>query len=204
MPNPLDLAIFKPQKKITQPDQITILHVGRMERVKGIEVLLQAVPVVLQTCPKAQFIFAGDGSVEYTAALKKQLANFDLEDDQIIFTGVISQDQLIGLYQEADIAVVPSLNYESFSYTVAQAMACALPVVASCIGGIPETVGNENAAILIKPGDVQCLANALITLCQNKELRKEMGKNGRSRAEEYFSADKVGEKIIKSYAQISK
>lgn len=197
--NPLDLDLFKPKENLDQPDRLKILHVGRMERVKGIEVLIQTVPLVLKAFPLAQFIFVGGSSANYLQAIKAQLSSSGVKKDQVLFEGAVGQDQLIALYQDADIAVVPTLNYESFSYTCAQALACGVPLVASQIGGIPETVGANNSAVLVEPGNVQALAEAIINLCQNPGMRQAMGKAGRIQAEEYFSDGVVVKQMLNLY-----
>jgi len=202
VPNPLDTNLFSPPSRAVSKKNVKILHVGRMERVKGIEVLIKAIPEVLARVPSAQFIFAGDCSDEYKKSLRKQLTNENVKNEQAIFMGSVGQDQIISLYQESDIAVVPTLNYESFSYTCAQAMACGLPLVASRVGGIPETVGSEGAAFLVEPGNPQELASAIITLCIDSSLRAAMGRSGRKRAEKYFSADVVADQIVNIFSSL--
>jgi len=81
-------------------------------------------------------------------------------------------------------------------------MACGLPVVASRIGGIPETVGDEEAAILVEPGNVEQLADALIDLCRHPDRRHRMGAAARHRAETYFSDAVVTPQIVKFYQTI--
>jgi glycosyltransferase involved in cell wall biosynthesis len=178
---------------------ITILHVGRLDRVKGIEILIRAATAVIAQIPNIRFILLGGGSAGYLEKLHQLINANDIKQDQFQLLGDVSQGDLITWYQKADIAVVPTMNYESFSYTVAQAMAAGLPVVASRIGGIQETTGVENAAILVEAGDEKQLADALVALCQNPEMRQMMGKAGLSRAKSYFSDDVVAEKTLALY-----
>jgi starch synthase len=95
--------------------------------------------------------------------------------------------------------VVPTLNYESFSYTCAQAMAAGKPVVASRIGGIPETVQDEVSGLLVPPGDPSELAAALIQLARDPARRCAMGEAGRAHARREFDAATVAARVMQVY-----
>ncbi len=201
IPNALDIRPFTQAGNAQRhpAQEITILHVGRLDRVKGIETLIQAAKTVVMQIPKVRFILLGGGSASYLEKINQLINENGIKQGHFQLLGDVSQDDLIAWYQKADIAVVPTMNYESFSYTVAQAMAAGLPVIASRIGGISETTGSENAAILVEAGNEKLLANALVTLCQNPEMRQNMGKAGLSRAKSYFSDDIVAEKTLALY-----
>jgi len=202
IPNPLDLALFPVSLHPTSKEEIIILHVGRLDRVKGIEVLIESAAKVFPQYPNARFVMLGGGTVEYLEKLLQLMKSVGVNEAQIQFLGETSQSDLLAWYRRADLAVVPTLNYESFSYTVAQAMASGLPVIASRIGGIPETVGGKDAAILVEPGNVEELAIALRTLCQNTKTWRAMGEAGRLQAETYLSTDVVVQKMLDFYRSI--
>jgi glycosyltransferase involved in cell wall biosynthesis len=117
-------------------------------------------------------------------------------DDKVVFLSSVDQSTLIEWYCRTDVAVVPSILYESFSYTCAQAMAAGLPLVASRIGGIPETVHDEVSGLLVAPGDAEGLARAVIRLAQNSSLRRRIGQAGRAKARQHFDALNVAEQFI--------
>jgi len=206
IPNPLDLTPFLKSNGVSQKSQrpITVLHVGRMERIKGIETLIKAAEIVNKACSNVRFVFIGGGSDEYLNHCQQLAYSLDIPESAIEFLGKVNQETLFDWYQCADIAVIPTLNYESFSYTVAQALAAGLPVVASCIGGIPETVGDEGSALLIEPGNHQQLAKSLITLCQDSLIREKMAAAGLRHAKLYFSDDIVAEKMIVFYLELAR
>ena len=106
------------------------------------------------------------------------------------------------MYQEATLVVVPSILYESFSYTCAQAMAAGLPVVASRHAGIPETVEDGVSGILTSPGNPLELAGAILQLLEDGELRKKMGSNSQRRASKYFDTAIVALQTVKFYEKI--
>src|SRR5262249_43791044 len=115
---------------------------------------------------------------------------------RVAFLGEVEQSTLLEWYTAADIAVVPSLLYESFSYTCAQAMAAGVPVVASRIGGIPETVDDGVSGLLLEPGDARGLARAILSLARDPQLRESMGQAGRAKAQTKFTAHAIAEAVL--------
>ena len=198
IPNAVDVHAFAPSgENATAKQAITMLHVGRIERVKGVEVLVRAIPVLAARAPMARVVFVGEGS------MRAQLENW-LRDqgllERVIFTGGVDATALAQWYRQADIAVVPSLNYESFSYTCAQAMAAGLPVVATQLGGMPETI--EGAGLLVPPGDADALAGALVRLCSDASLREQLGSAGRINAEQRFAANVTAQQTVDVYTTL--
>jgi glycosyltransferase involved in cell wall biosynthesis len=208
VPNALDTEEFRPARSKHNPgDEIVILHVGRLERGKGVQVLAEAIPRVLRAVPQSRFVFVGDDRPmpdgrSRIAALREHFAALGL-DSRVELRGHVSQAELLAAYAQADICVVPSLIYESFSYACAQAMACGLPVVASRIGGISETVEDGVTGILVEPGDVQGLAQAIVWLAQDRELRERMGAAGRAKVEELYAPSRVAKMNLVVYEQAS-
>ena len=206
IPNALDTSVYSSNIEKLPDDGVIFLHIGRMERVKGIQILLDAIPSVLKVIPNAKFIFVGadrkgaDGQSWYKR-LEEQTGKANLEE-RIQLVGFVDQKELSSFYQKADVAVIPSLNYESFSYTCAQAMAAGLPVVASRIGGIPETVEDGVCGILVEPGDSGQLADALIMLGKDGNLRKKFGEAGRLKACNEFDSHVVASKTVNYYSSV--
>jgi glycosyltransferase involved in cell wall biosynthesis len=208
IPNALDLAPFSNPARNTQPlgepPAVTILHVGRLERVKGVEVLARAIPMVVRQLPQARFVFIGEDRPDGQGSTwKKRLALFFQEQGaaaNVEVLGSIPQEELLAWYRRADLAVVPSLLYESFSYTCAQAMAAGLPVVASRIGGIPETVGD--CGLIVESGDVGGLAEAISRLASDPQERLRLGRQAQERARLTFSASLAAESTLDFYQSL--
>lgn len=207
IPNSLCLNEFaypgpKPQLR---RDSVTVLHVGRLERVKGIDVLVEAIPAIVTQVPCVRFIFVGDDRSTATGSSQKAELESRLAAtgalSNVQFMGGVGQEELVELYHQADICVVPSMLYESFSYTCAQGMAAGKPVVASRIGGIPQTLDNGVCGILVTPGDKDELADAIVRLAQDPALRERMGRAGRARVEREFDAVKVARQTTGVYEQ---
>jgi glycosyltransferase involved in cell wall biosynthesis len=216
VPNALDVALFADQcqpahapakvlcsHRSRPAAEVVILHVGRLERVKGIDTLVQAIPLVLQQNPSARFVFIGDDRPDGAGSTWRQrleaYARASGIAEQVCFLGSVSQSDLIDWYHKADIAVVPSMLYESFSYTCAQAMAAGLPVVASQVGGIPETLGD--CGLLVPAGDLDALAEALGRLACEPGLRRDLGRRAHQRAREQFDASVVARQMVAVYQQ---
>ena len=198
--NALDTAAFRPSVQAAEPaPQPRVLHVGRIDRVKGVEVLARAIPLVLAQAPETQFVFAGEGGHQPCIA---ELLRAEHVLQHVTFLGGVDQPTLAECYHKAAIAVVPSLNYESFSYTCAQAMAAGLPVVASALGGMPETIAG--AGLLVPPGDHEALAAALLRLLRDPALRQQFGAAGRARAEQDFADTVVARRTMDVYTSFAK
>lgn len=101
------------------------------------------------------------------------------------FTVGVSREKLRGLYQHCDTFVNPSTIYESFSYANAEAMACGKPVIASDMGGMPETVGDGIEGLVFRSEDSQDLSEKLSLLIQDQGLRERLGRQARERASNY-------------------
>jgi glycosyltransferase involved in cell wall biosynthesis len=202
IPNALDTRFFTPgaSKRAESP---AILWVGRLDPGKGLWVFADAVERLLTAAPHARFIVVGGGrrleDLSNTADLLRARFADAVAAGRVDLRGFVPDEALPAVYHEADIAVVPSLIYESFSYTCAQAMASGLPVVASAVGGIPETLAGGKCGILIPLNDADALADALLRLIRAPALRHQLGAAGRARAVESFDMHAVTEALIAWY-----
>jgi glycosyltransferase involved in cell wall biosynthesis len=155
--------------------ELLILHVGRHHRQKGLDFLLQALVRLRENGVPAVFRQAGQGGL--TQALAAQAVSLGLEG-AVDFLG--PRADVASLYRAADLFVFPS-RYEAFGIALLEAMGAGLPCVASATGGIEEVAG-ESGAVLVPPGDVRALTNALLELCLDPDRRAHLGASARSRA----------------------
>jgi glycosyltransferase involved in cell wall biosynthesis len=149
---------------------------------KGIHVLLDAMPRVLAACPAAHLIVVGDGAMRPT--LQAQARQLGL-DRSVHWAG--ARDDVAALLAGADVFVHPTLA-DPLPTVVLEAMAAALPVVATRVDGIPELVGAD-AGRLVPPGDPAPLATALSDLLADPDARLALGTAGRRAAVERFSTE---------------
>ncbi len=205
VPNPLPVDDYKPTIAGESNGRVTVLHVGRLERAKGIETLAEAIPLVLRENPNVRFALLGeDGPAVGDKSPRAVLESYLTESNAISnvqFIGGVDHPGLLEWYRDCDICVVPSMLYESFSYTCAQAMAAGKPVIASRIGGIPETIGDCANGILVTPGNASELAEAILALAHDRELRQKLGRAAQERAACHFDMSKVAEQMLSIYQQ---
>jgi glycosyltransferase involved in cell wall biosynthesis len=169
----------------------TALVAGRIDKAKGVDVLLGAWPAVVQAIPDAQLLIAGDGpersELERTAPAG------------VSFLGHLSPDELERAAAHAWVHIVPSVGFENFPLVALEAMMRGTAVVASSIGGLPEIVQPEITGRLIAPGDREAWAAALIGLLGNRDLCEAMGAQARARAELLFSEEMCIDRFIRLY-----
>ena len=207
IPNPIDVNTFCPSEgRVPTPESsgITILHVGRLERVKGIQVLAEAMPKIVEQVPTVRFVFIGEDRRDPTdgQSWQEKIGKWaQTAGIPCSFPGEVNLTDLVQWYHRSDIACVPTLNYESFSYTTAQAMAAGLPVIASNIGAIPETIGDEDAGIVLPPGDSNVLAEAVITLARDMERRLRIGSTAQARARRFFDSIVIAQRMVSEVYQ---
>jgi glycosyltransferase involved in cell wall biosynthesis len=200
IPNLLDTNHFSP-KVMEDSQDFTILHVGRFERAKGVETLIKSFISLSKKFNNLKLINVGTPRGPSFNKCMDLLKKNNL-DQKVIFTGFVDYPDLPEFYAKSDIVVVPSEIYESFSYTVAQGMACGKPVIASEIGGIPETTNYGNAGLLFEPGNVDQLTGKIEMLYANADKREEFGRKARNYIVDYCSIESLKAKYIEFYQSI--
>ncbi|USS40418.1 glycosyltransferase family 4 protein [Thermococcus aggregans] len=172
-----------------------VLYVSRMSYRKGPHVLLNAFSKI----EDATLVMVGTG--EILSFLKAQAKFLGIED-KVVFMGYVSDDVLPEIFRMADVFVLPSISAEAFGIVVLEAMASGVPVIATNVGGIPEVLKENEAGILVPPGNELELRKAIQKLLEDEELRRWYGNNGRKAVEEKYSWDKVVVGIEKVYEEI--
>ena len=181
----IDIDRFKPMnkgdaRKISGiASQFTILFVGRLIPIKGVTLLID----IAKELKYAQFIFIGTGPLDIL--LKKSSETIP----NVNFLGQVRNIDMPPYYNSADILCFPSLYEEGLGRVSMEAVACGIPVVASNVGGISETV-NENISLLVKPTHDN-LKNALINLYQDENRLKKMASFCREYALKNYSKNNV-------------
>jgi len=154
-----------------------VLHVGAIERRKKIETLLAAAAPLLKAGVVDEVVLAGENG---HGADEVRCAAVELEvQDRVRYLGYVAQDMLPALYGLAQVLSLASV-YEGFGMPVLEAMACGTPVVTSNVSSLPEVAGD--AALMVAPGRVGDLRQALQRLLTDAGLRSEMTRRGLARA----------------------
>lgn len=197
IPHGINLCEFDNQYPsiITKRRSIIILFVGRLTYRKGLFYLLKAVQILRKRFP-VELRIVGNGQEraflqEYCAKAEVNYANF---------LGDLSRSEVVKEFVNCDIFCLPSLH-EGFGIVLLEAMAAKKPVVATCVGGIPEVIQTNKTGILVPPRDEKALASAIERLILDKKLRFEMGARGYEKA---VSCDwnKASQKLVRIYESI--
>jgi glycosyltransferase involved in cell wall biosynthesis len=175
IPNGIDLKQFKERKidlsRFNLPENKKIaFFIGRFTKQKGINYLLEAIPLVKSK--DIAFALAGTGVLKEKMELLSKKLHIE---EKVIFLGQISDEEKIGLYHKSDFIIIPSI-FEGFPTVLLEAMACKKPVIITKINGIDKFVKNYNCGIIIPPRDNFEIANSIDKM-MNLNL-KELGENG--------------------------
>ena len=188
----------------------TVLFVGRIEQIKGIDILLDAVGELLRRRPDLRrrvclvvvggaIDASGDGSESEKVAEMRRMVEEHGIGQNVAFVGSVDQRELSLYYAAADVCAVPSLT-ESFGLVALEAMACGTPVVATRVGGL-QTVVTENSGLLVPPADSSALADAIAELLDDQALRTRLSAGARARAQE-FSWSRVADAVERVYDEV--
>ena len=157
--------------------------VARLEPEKGHAHLLDAMPAILRAAPDAWLAVVGEGSQADDLRARASALGVG---ERVIFTG--RRDDISAITADLTIAVLPSVR-EAQGISLLEAMARVIPVVASDVGGIPEVVTDGVDGLLAPPGDSAALADAIIELLRDPDLRRRLGEAGRRTVADRFSID---------------
>lgn len=157
---------------------------SRLAAEKGVEILLRALPVILERYPEARVMFAGQylnvlGEAEYATRLEPLLSEFN---SQWTFLGVLRPREMAAFFRSCDVTVLPSLNStESFGLVQIESMICGTPVVASDLPGVRQPVLTTGMGKISAIGDEQALAQAILEVLQNPGAFRTAAKELRSK-----------------------
>ena len=178
--------------------KINILFVGRLEKRKGLDYLIEAHKHIKQEIPNSRLIIVGPGT-RLRNKYEKRVAQNGLKD--VVFVGCVSHDELPRYYKTADIVCAPATGKESFGIVLLEAMALGKPVVASNIDGYASIMTHGAEGLLVPPKDEKALAQALLSLMESKSLRQQMGVRGRLTVADY-DWKRVVQKVLDYYVKV--
>lgn len=175
---PLGIELNNIKKIEKDYEAIDILFVGRLNRYKGVNILIDAFKQIKRKNIYLHIIGTGKDTEEF-----KEIAE---DDSNIIFYGFVSDEELIALYKKASVTVVPSIWYETFGIVIIESLKYSTPVIASSIGGFPELIENGLNGYLFEAGNVDELKKLLEDLIDNPKELKRLSDNA------FISARKYG------------
>jgi len=194
IPNGISTDLFYPVPEIPREKNRLIATNSADMPLKGLYYLLRAVAAVAQTRTVKLTVVGTPNKNGYSQRLIQQLGIGNI----INFTGRIANAQFVREYARATAAVVPSV-YEGFGLPVGEAMACAVPVISTTGGALPEVVGD--AGILVPPADHRALARAILKILDRPQLAQSLGQAGYRRVQQHFTWEKAAEKTVAVYQE---
>lgn len=173
-----------------------ILYSGRMISTKGVHILINAMPSILNRVPDAHFIFTGGGN---STLYRQKIEDLRIPSKNYNFVGYIPDfNDIPGLYSIADVFVAPTL-YENFPFRVLENMSSQKPVVATGIVGIPEMITDGYNGLLVPSGDPHKLAEAIITILNDNSLARKLSQNARKTIESKFTIEHFAQGTKEAY-----
>ncbi len=218
IPCGVDPDLFRPMRQVDARDRLgrdqcerLILFVGRIEQIKGIDVLLRALGLLFFRRPDLRtdvclLVIGGaldpnDDAPETEKIQElRRLVHQHRMEANVSFVGSLDQPTLALYYAAADVCAVPSLT-ESFGLVALEAMACGTPVVGTRVGGLQTLIEDGQSGLLVPAGDYQALAEAIAEVLTDQRLRMHLAHGARDRAEHY-TWQSVGQQIAELYDNV--
>lgn len=173
------------------PEALVVGTVGRLQRWKGQHLLLEAVALCAPAVPGARLVVVGGSPGGFDAGYPRELRRLASRlgiADRVVFAGW--RDDVARCLSAFDIFVLPSRD-EPFGIVTVEAMAAGLPVVATDGGGTREIVADGVTGLLVPTGDASAMAGAILRLAGDRRRAGSLGRAGRARAEEAFTAERM-------------
>jgi len=199
----IDLDDFKSLER-KPPEIIKILSVGRLVEKKGHEFAIKAIVKIISKHKNVTYIIAGDGLLR--AKLESLVSELEIKN-YVKFLGAVEQDEVLKLYQQAHIFVLPSVtasngDQEGTPVVLMEAQAVGLPIVSTYHSGIPEVVIDGKSGFLVPEKDVDALAERIEYLINHPEIWSEMGRAGRKFVEEHYDINKLNKRLVEIYQKL--
>jgi glycosyltransferase involved in cell wall biosynthesis len=194
IPNGVDADLFKPlQADPVDRPSFRLICVSRLIERKGIEDILSA----LAELPSEDIKLSVVGSGHHENRLKQRCNELAL-NSVVDFKGFCPRENLPSLYAQSDAFILTSRS-EAFGNVFAEAMSCGMPIIGTTVGGIPDLVSEENG-ILVEPGNIAGIKNAILRLKASRTLCRNMGLANREKIESDFRWPKIAEKFLRLYS----
>lgn len=186
------------RRRFAEDHEKIVFFIGRHVHEKGIQLLIDSMPSIIELCGNVKFIIGGVGPM--TLELKDKVENMNLQN-KVVFTGYMEEKNKINLYKVADAAIFPSL-YEPFGIVVLEAMAAGCPVVASDVGGITEIINHKTTGLKFMANSIGSLRENLISVLLDEELSEKLRTNAKLQVEEKYSWDKAARLTVDVYNEV--
>jgi glycosyltransferase involved in cell wall biosynthesis len=185
------------RREFALPEEKLVLFVGRLVYEKGAQVLINAIPKVLEKV-NAKFVIVGSGY------MRDQLYNIVKSmglEHKVLFAGFLEEEKLLRLQTCADVSVVPSL-FEPFGIVALEAMAAKSPVVVSDTGGLSEIVEHDSTGVKVYPNNTESLAWGIIRVLSDDKFRAQISRNGYEKIKQKYNWGKIALETKEIYVNV--
>jgi phosphatidylinositol alpha-1,6-mannosyltransferase len=194
---PSELKLEQIKEKYNLNGKKVLLTIGRLVERKGHDMVIKSLPSIIKVVPNLVYLIVGSGP--YKEKLEKLVNQYSLRD-YVIFTGAARQDDLAGLFQTADVFIMPARrlsngDVEGFGIVYLEANLFGTPVIGGRSGGVPEAIIDGKTGILVKPESLEEISQAAIKLLTNQPYAERLGMQGMQRVIEEFDWKVQTEKI---------
>lgn len=186
-------------------EDVMILAVGRMVYKKGFSFLVDAMPKILQRTPHARLVLVGYGDLRDELEQRARALGLN---GHVTFAGQVKRQDIPAYFAASDIVSVPSVrdeagNVDGLPNVVLEGMAAGKPIVASNIAGFPDVIGHGESGLLVPEKDSDAIANAVVQLASDADLRERLGAHGRAQVHDNLNWDTVARRFIAVYERVS-
>ena len=193
------------RERIGVKDDPMIFFVGRLTSVKGVDTLVQAMPIILRDVPNAKLVILGKGEQE--DMIKHMITNLNIRNNVITHFDFVNEEERLLHYAACDVAVFPS-KYEPFGLVCTEAMSMGKPVVVGARGtsGFREQIvpnGPDRCGSHANPYDPHDIAKFTIEFLKNEEFRIKCGQNARKRVLSNYTMEKVAAETLDIYKEVA-
>jgi len=195
--NAVDTERFVPA---SVKDSAQILFAGRLIPRKGVDVLAEAMTLVIQECPRVRLVVAGADDVLADSQKSSDMLLKRIGAEHMRYLGQVSQDELKGWLAKSAVLTMPSLD-EAFPMSALEGMASGCALVSSTAGGLKELIDHDQDGLLVEPGDAQGLAGALIRLLKDPALCRDLAQKGLDKVKIKYSYTALVRESIAAYEQ---
>lgn len=207
IPNGIDLSkysnlpprgCFRKKFDIGDNEKI-VLYLGRIHRIKGIDILVEAFENIVRELNNIRLVIVGpdDGCLD---EIKFMIETKNMKD-KVLITGPLYGKDKLESYVDADVYVLPS-RYETFPMTILEAYSCGKPVIASRVGALSDIITDGVTGLLFEPENIDQLTESLLSLLEDNTRAEQMGVKGKHLVKEKFNIEMIVDKIKELYIQI--
>jgi glycosyltransferase involved in cell wall biosynthesis len=181
IPNIIDLERFRPRFRALEQESFNLVVTRNLEAIYGLDIAIKALGIARESIPSMRLKIAGSGP--QLSELQELVQELHLLHN-VEFVGRLGPAEIVSLYQSADGLLNPT-TVDNMPNSVLEALACGVPVISTDVGGVPYIVVHESTALLVPAGDERLMADAMVRLCKDVELRRKLAAAGLAEVRQY-------------------